>query len=333
MAENKSHILVVDDEQLILESLTSLLEFDYAVHSADNGRTALELLQKHPIKVIMSDQRMPGMFGHELLRESKKISPNTIRVLLTGYSDLESVMYSVNAGEIFRYINKPWKSEMILRVFETGVQMYDKLAELTKQHQSPPSTNPQFAPIGGVKKNVHIEVDEKSGSVLFVGYKNNEVDSLSKQLEKRFEVMSSSNIDEALQQIAKKPVSVIVSDVKFENLDGFDFLSTIKSEYPEIVTVILTEVVDANLAIRSINELNVYKYLTKPIEQNSLEQILVEAAAKSRTYKEIPQSNLHSATQALTKSDPAAPKTEESIYRLKLRAAQAALAKRVENKG
>jgi DNA-binding NtrC family response regulator len=331
MAENKSHILVVDDEQLILESLTNLLEFDYSVHSADNGRAALEMLQKYPIKVIMSDQRMPGMFGHELLRESKKISPNTIRVLLTGYSDLESVMYSVNAGEIFRYINKPWKSDMILRVFETGVQMYDKLAELTKQHQGAPAI---AASAPGVKKTVHIEVDEKSGSVLFVGYKNHEVDSLSKQLEKRFEVLSSANVDEALQQIAKKPVSVIVSDVKFENLDGFDFLSTIKSEYPEIVTVILTEVVDANLAIRSINELNVYKYLTKPIEQNSLEQILVEAAAKNRTYKEMPQSNFHSASVALTKSDDsAAPKSEESIYRLKLRAAQAALAKRVENKG
>jgi response regulator RpfG family c-di-GMP phosphodiesterase len=326
--KEQSHILLVDDEALILESLTNLLEFDYKVHVAVDGYLALELLRKHPIKVIMSDQRMPRMFGHELLREAKKISPNTIRVLLTGYSDLESIMQSVNAGEIFRYINKPWNPDNILNVFKLGVQLHDKLNTLTTQHKNATQSNTAATTASAVaapkpvQRNLHIEVEEKSGNVLFVGYKPNEVSEFVKQLERRYEVTSVGSVDEAFKQVAKKPVSVIVSDVRFDEIDGVEFLNTIKNEYPNVVTVILTEVMDASLAIRSINELNVFKYLVKPIQRQEFEQVINDAASKSNTYQAAPQTNLHFSSQQIA---PVAKAAEDSALRLKLRAAQAAL--------
>ncbi len=320
-----SQVLLVDDEPMILESLSNLLEFDYKVHSATDGYIALELLKKHPIKVIMSDQRMPKMFGHELLREAKKISPNTIRVLLTGYSDLESIMQSVNAGEIFRYINKPWNPNNIMNVFRLGVQLHDKLVGLTAQHKAMQTAAPATIAVAQPpQRNIHIEVEEKNGSVLFVGYKAAEVAEFVRQLERRYEVTSVASIDEAFKEVAKRPVSVIVSDVRLDEIDGVEFLNTIKTEYPHIVTVILTEVMDASLAIRSINELNVFKYLVKPVQKQEFEQVINDATTKSSVYKTAPQTNLHLSSQQLSPSSPTA---EDSVLRLKLRAAQAALLK------
>ncbi len=320
-----SQVLLVDDEPMILESLSNLLEFDYKVHVATDGYIALELLRKHPIKVIMSDQRMPKMFGHELLREAKKISPNTIRVLLTGYSDLESIMQSVNAGEIFRYINKPWNPDNIMNVFKLGVQLHDKLVGLTAQHKAMQAAAPAAVSVApSPQRNIHIEVEEKNGNVLFVGYKSAEVTEFVRQLERRYEVTSVASIDEAFKEVAKRPVSVIVSDVRFDEIDGVEFLNTIKTEYPHVVTVILTEVMDASLAIRSINELNVFKYLVKPVQKQEFEQVINDATTKSSAYKNAPQTNLHLSSQQLS---PASRAAEDSALRLKLRAAQAALLK------
>ncbi|MCS6988402.1 MAG: response regulator [Chloroherpetonaceae bacterium] len=320
MSKQKSQVLIVDDEPLVLSSLRNLLEFDYIVHTAESGREALKILTQFPIKVIMSDQRMPEMMGHEVLSEAKRISPATIRILLTGYSDLESIINSVNAGEIFRYISKPWKSEMILSVFKLGVQIYDRLSQFAPSPASMTSSEP-------TKPKVHIEVDEKSHSVLFVGYEDDEIKNLVEQIEKGYEVYKSQSIDEALRQIARKPVSVIVSNVNFGQDNALDFLNAVKSEYPEVVTVILTEVADANLAIRSINELNVFRYLIKPVSGDVFRQIIDNAVSQNQTYKEKPASNLIHAAKQIAPEVVASESQSESALRLKLRAAQLALSK------
>jgi DNA-binding NtrC family response regulator len=100
-------ILFVDDQPQILQSLR-LLFHDYDVLTAENATDALLQLNAHPdVAVVVSDQRMPGMQGIELLREVKCHYPHIIRILLTGYADLDAVVSSVNQGEVFRFIPKP----------------------------------------------------------------------------------------------------------------------------------------------------------------------------------------------------------------------------------
>ncbi len=312
--KEKSHVLVVDDEPMILNSLRNLLMLEYTVHTAEKGSDALRLLSEYPIKVLMTDQRMPEMLGHEILREAKKLSPNTIRVLLTGYSDLEAIMNSVNAGEVFRYINKPWRADTILSVFRLGVKLYDEISTLATAGKTNDATHP---------RSVHIEVEEKHLGVMFVGYENSEVQGLAKQYENRYDISLAGNTDDALKEIVKKPISVIVSDVRFDDEDAISFLNTIRAEYPHIVTVILTEVVDAELAIRSINELNVFRYLVKPVETSEFGDILKEASLKSSLFKSTPRLNIHETAMQAARSK----SIEESTMRLKLRAAQAMLLK------
>src|ERR1700757_527929 len=88
-----------------------LFRAHYEVFFAEGGQQALELLKKQAVDVIVSDQRMPGMTGIELLRAARDLNPHAMRILLTGYSDLNAIIGSINEGEIFRFVNKPWSNE------------------------------------------------------------------------------------------------------------------------------------------------------------------------------------------------------------------------------
>jgi response regulator RpfG family c-di-GMP phosphodiesterase len=104
--ESNINILLVDDEPLVLQSLSATFRRQYNIFTATNGKDAIEIVRQNHIHVVLSDQRMPGMLGHEVLRVIKTISPSTIRILLTGYSDLDAIMNSVNSGEVFRFPDK-----------------------------------------------------------------------------------------------------------------------------------------------------------------------------------------------------------------------------------
>ncbi|MCS7014126.1 MAG: response regulator [Chloroherpetonaceae bacterium] len=271
-----SHILVVDDEPLMLNSLRDLLDFDYKVHTAQNGFEALEILRQHPIKVIISDERMPEMPGHELLRQAKTISPDTIRVLLTGYADLESVIKSVNAGEIFRYLNKPCRPEMLQSVVRLGVQIYDRITALRTSAVG--VTKMPVAPVSAPPK------PSVRPSVLFIGYSKEEIAHLVSKLEDIYEILAADTVEEAFQIFSKKEISVIVSELQLGEYDGVDFLQTLKQERPQAIIIILTDAVDVKLIVRAVNELNVFKYIPKPTTEEQLERALREATAKSSEY-------------------------------------------------
>ncbi|MBI3804579.1 MAG: response regulator [Nitrospirae bacterium] len=102
-------VLFVDDEEMALLSLAELYEREFTVYTAKSGREAIEILQAHPeIAVIISDQRMPGMTGVEVLAEARKICPDAVRMLLTAYTEMEMVIEAINKGNIYRYISKPY---------------------------------------------------------------------------------------------------------------------------------------------------------------------------------------------------------------------------------
>jgi PAS domain S-box-containing protein len=104
----KEKLLVLDDEQLILTSLEHLFEDDYEVFTTTDAETALRLALEHDIAVILCDERMPGMSGHEFLRRVREVSKAT-RVMVSGYSDMSALTEAVNSGQIFAYIAKPWE--------------------------------------------------------------------------------------------------------------------------------------------------------------------------------------------------------------------------------
>ncbi len=110
--QSKASLLLVDDEENILRSLQRVLRNEpYEVQSASSGEEALALLSTQRFDLVISDARMPGMDGPSLLSEIKKQWPWSIRILLTGYADINSTIKAINDGQIYRYISKPWDDE------------------------------------------------------------------------------------------------------------------------------------------------------------------------------------------------------------------------------
>lgn len=103
------HLLLVDDESNILSSLKRLFRReDYIVYTASSGEKALKILHSQSIGVIISDQMMPEMTGVEFLHEAQKVQPDSIRMVLSGYTELKTILESINRGAIWRFLTKPW---------------------------------------------------------------------------------------------------------------------------------------------------------------------------------------------------------------------------------
>lgn len=117
-------ILIVDDEQNVLNSINRTLRHEYNVILSLDGKSALQILREQEVSAILADQRMPGLTGSEFFREAIKIQPDTTRVLITGYSDIEAVVQAVNDGQIFYYIEKPWEPENLKLVMTRAVERY-----------------------------------------------------------------------------------------------------------------------------------------------------------------------------------------------------------------
>lgn len=115
MESNKINILYVDDEVNNLVAFKANFRKEYSIHTAESAKEALQILNENTIHIIISDQRMPGMTGVEFLETVIKTHPNPIRILLTGYSDIQTVIEAINKGQVYKYIMKPF-DEMHMRV-------------------------------------------------------------------------------------------------------------------------------------------------------------------------------------------------------------------------
>jgi adenylate cyclase len=128
MAEEAT-VLVVDDEPRVLDSLEALLAMDHRVLRTEQGETALRLLETEPVSVVISDQRMPSMLGTELLARAREVSPDTVRILLTAFTDVDALMESINAANIYHFLLKPWEPRELVHVVHRGVERHRLVRE------------------------------------------------------------------------------------------------------------------------------------------------------------------------------------------------------------
>lgn len=126
------NILVVDDEKFNLDAIRRTLrsEKEYKLYLATDGKEALQILNEvHPVHIIITDQRMPGMSGIELLQKSLAISPNSIRIILTAYTDITDMVDAINKGQVYRYLIKPWKPDELKITLKLGIDYYNAIEE------------------------------------------------------------------------------------------------------------------------------------------------------------------------------------------------------------
>jgi response regulator RpfG family c-di-GMP phosphodiesterase len=124
MAENKINVLYIDDEENNLISFKATFRIKYNVHTAISGEAAKKVLETHPIDIIITDQRMPAMTGVEFLESILDEYPEPMRILLTGYADMNAVIDAVNKGKIFHYLSKPWNEEELDMTIKRAYEVY-----------------------------------------------------------------------------------------------------------------------------------------------------------------------------------------------------------------
>jgi PAS domain S-box-containing protein len=130
----KEKLLILDDEALILTSLDHLFEDDYEVFTTADAETALRLAGEHDIAVILCDERMPGVCGHEFLRRVIGVSKAT-RVMISGYADLIALTDAVNSGQIFAYISKPWDPLALKATIHAAVVQFNLAQEVEQERE------------------------------------------------------------------------------------------------------------------------------------------------------------------------------------------------------
>ena len=136
MPEKKIKILYVDDELHNLNAFKALFRREYDILTAESGEEGLRILGEHAVDIILTDQRMPSMTGIEFLEKVLQLYPDPIRILVTGYSDINAVIDAINKGQVFKYISKPWKEEELKMHIDNAYEVFrlrKENRELTEQ--------------------------------------------------------------------------------------------------------------------------------------------------------------------------------------------------------
>ncbi len=117
-------VLYVDDERANLRAFELAFRRDFTIYTAESGADALDLINQHPISVVLSDHRMPEMTGTDFLSRVREVDPRTVRLLVTAYGDAETLADAVNHGKIYRYIPKPWSPDQMRQVVVQAIDLY-----------------------------------------------------------------------------------------------------------------------------------------------------------------------------------------------------------------
>lgn len=136
MEEDKIHVLYVDDEENNLNAFKASFRRDFNIFTASSAEEARDILAQQEVHVLITDQRMPGTQGTELLAQAVVDFPDQMRILLTGYSDMDALKDAVNRGQIYCYLQKPWNDEELRATIQKAFQVYylkKKKEELTEK--------------------------------------------------------------------------------------------------------------------------------------------------------------------------------------------------------
>lgn len=250
---SKPTLLLIDDEERILRSLRMLFFTGYNVHMTTDPHEAIRVLRDEQVHVIVSDQRMPIMQGSELLRIARETSPATMRILLTGYSDLEASIASVNEGEVFRYLMKPWNGDEVKQVVAEAAAIAE--TSFAAQYR----TNEE-------SENMH----KGKCRVLIMDHDEATAQAVHEVLQDRCEIVWASDAQHAMEELAKQDVSVVVSDLMLGDTNVSYILKTIKQLNPQTQCVVVTSFNDTARLIELINQAQISRYLPKPLSKGML---------------------------------------------------------------
>jgi len=272
-------LLFIDDEQRVLTSMKALFRRHFQVFVADSGAKALEFLERESVDIVISDQRMPGMTGVEVLSAIKDKHPGIIRILLTGYADLEAVEASINDCEVFRYLMKPCPSDELMSVIKLALDQDQDQAATPRNAQLiefPSGARSDSARSKSARparpkpsKRAVVEILVLSPDRELVTAINSAADGAA--------VRQARSLDAALALLQQRPVGVIVTDTAADSLDIQQVTAAIRTRAPGVVPIVASQRSDAASLIDLINSGDIYRFLLKPVSKGQCRLWLASA--------------------------------------------------------
>jgi response regulator RpfG family c-di-GMP phosphodiesterase len=135
MPTTRHCLLIVDDEPHVCDSVHDLLRREFRVLKANSAQEGCRIMQEEEVHIVMSDQRMPQISGVELLTKVKARYPHAIRMLFTGYAELESIIAAINQGHVYRFLKKPWQPEELLAAVRQAALEFDRLETVAHERE------------------------------------------------------------------------------------------------------------------------------------------------------------------------------------------------------
>jgi two-component system sensor histidine kinase/response regulator len=256
----KHTILCVDDEKDNVDALERLFRKKYRVKKAISGEEALSLLGEEPtVSLIISDQRMPHMTGVEFLEKSIQHVPSAMRILLTGYTDIDSVIAAINTGQIYRYLTKPWDPVDLAKTVDTAIERYELQGELEIKNAQLTKALDELKTLDHAKSNFMLLINHelKTPLTVILSYLQMLMESNLNEEQK----LSANRIEQAsqrLQAIINDSLELVsaetgVKEIKIKKVNAKDILSSVTQKFEMAAKQKNIEIIEgsANAKIRA----------------------------------------------------------------------------------
>ncbi|MDN3398895.1 response regulator [Psychrobacter sp. APC 3426] len=255
----KPKIAFIDDEPRILRSLKMHFRQSHDVFTTTNSTELMEYVSTHDVQVVISDQRMPDKQGTEVLRDIKEVSPNTIRILLTGYADLNAVIESVNEGEIYRYITKPWQNDELKKIVNKATEIAQQTQDIFPTVIQDKESQGYMHSSSASKRHILVLDDDESV-----------YQQIKSHFKSAYTVSWASNLEQAANLLQKRRFGVTIADAMLNEENITPVVYALKNIQPDLMVLMLTEFKDAHMVIDLINKGQVYRCLPRPTNLSML---------------------------------------------------------------
>jgi DNA-binding NtrC family response regulator len=301
----RPRLLFVDDEQRVLNSMRIMFRRQFDLFLASHGAEALDIVKDKDIDVIVADHRMPKMTGVEVLSKVRTMSPRTVRILLTGYADLDSVEGSINDSEVFRFLTKPCAPKQLRETIELAAKLAretpapevaeplsaedtleivmesDTVKEITSQSRAAAAQQarkepdrssrtdimaaPQFAAPAETSAPSTAKKLATGLGIVVFSSDNEVIDTVQKAVRGRLPVFNAGNIVHIIKIIDEHRPGVLVTDVSEDKATIQSMTARLKEHLPQLVTIAVSQHRDVLDMVWLINHGQIFRFLRKPL--------------------------------------------------------------------
>lgn len=280
-------VLLLDDDERVLRALSALLKPRFDVFATTNGAKAIDVLRSDFVHLVISDQRMPGLSGVEFLARAKEVAPDTARILLTGYADLDTIIGSINDGEVHKYLTKPWSNAEVLSISEealnTATAAFARRAAAPSLTASSPADCARDGPAQDVREAASCPpcpVSKAAGTkdpLLVVDTEKHIRESLIELTQGKRPILLAKDYADAIVSLRDHPVKLAVCSMpRIDEADAL-FLRLIRVLHPELRLILAADSSDVSKLAALINQAKVFRYLPRPISTNKLRLAVTSA--------------------------------------------------------